>query len=137
MAILRRVAERVPFRLQSFLQAGVMVCLAADLLSRIELGAMVQGGHGGQVPLPDVHAEHLALAFRRRVRRLEGERDQQVEALLAPVIPELGCAEGRPRLEQGHVAAPALVGDVDPSLKRQQAHLLPGSEPSNHGRDCR
>ena len=116
------------FSLKSFLQAGVMVRLAADLLSGGELGAMVQGRHRGQIPLPDVHAEHLVLAFRRRVRRLEGEGDQQVEPLLAPVIPELGPADGGSLLEQGHVATPALVRDVDPPPKRQEAHLLPGSQ---------
>jgi hypothetical protein len=78
--------------------------------------------------LPDVHAQHLRRSFRRRVGRVDRERDQQVEALLAPVIPELGSPDGRARLEQGHVAIPAPVGHVDPSRKRQQAHLLPGAQ---------
>ena len=116
------------FSLKSFLHAGVMVRLPAYLLSRGELGAVVQGRHGGQGALPDIHADHLALAFRRWVRRLEGEGDQQEEALLAPVIPEFGSADGCSRLEQGHMATPALVGDVDPSRKRQEAHLLPGAQ---------
>jgi hypothetical protein len=64
MAIRRRVAERVPFRLQSFLQAGVMVRFATDLLSRVELGAIVQGRHRGQISLPNVHPDHLVLARR-------------------------------------------------------------------------
>ena len=105
-----------------------MVRLVADLLAREELGAVVQGRHRGQVALPDVHTEHLVLAFRRRVGRLEGEPDQQEEALLAPVIPELGSADGGSRLEQGYVAAVALVGDVNPSRQRQEAHLLAGAQ---------
>jgi hypothetical protein len=92
-----------------------MVCLAADLLPAVELGAIVQGRYRSEVALTDVHAKHLRSSFRRRVRRVEGERDQQEEAPLAPVIPELGPADGGPLLEQGYVASPALVGDVDPS----------------------
>src|SRR5262245_20816391 len=74
-AMLRRVAERVPFRLQSFLQAGVMVRLGADFLSGVELGPIAQSRNGGQVPLPNVHANHVSLMFWRRVRRVEGVRD--------------------------------------------------------------
>src|SRR5215468_2353004 len=73
------------FALKSFLQASVMVRLGSDLLSAVELGSVVQGGHGSQVALSDVHAKYLWRSFRRRVGRLEGERDQQEEALLAPV----------------------------------------------------
>ena len=116
------------FSLKSFLHAGVMVRFGADLLSGGELRAVVQGRHRGKIALPDVHPEHLALALRRWVRRLEDERDQQEEALLAPVIPEFGSADDRPLLEQSHVATPALIGDVDPSPKRQQAHLLSGAQ---------
>ena len=115
------------FSLKSFLQAGIVVRLAADLLSAGELGSIVQRRHGGQVPLPDVHADHLALALRRWVRRVEGEGDQQEEPPLAPVIPEFGAPDGPSLLEQGHMATPALVGDVDPSSERQEAHLLPGT----------
>ena len=114
-----------------------MVRLGAVLLSRIELCSIVQGGHGGQVPLPDVHANHLPLAFRRRVRRLEGEGDQQEEALLAPVIPELGSANGRALLQKRHVAIPALVGDVDPSHKRQDADPPFQPAANNRGPNCR
>jgi hypothetical protein len=87
--------------------------------------------------LPNVYAEHLALAFRRRVGRLEGERDQQEEPFFTAVIPEPGSPDAGSSLKQGHMAIPAEVADVDPSLKRQEAHLLAGSEQSNRGPDCR
>src|ERR1051326_5396693 len=90
------------FSLKSFLQAGVMVRLVADLLSTVEPGAVVEGGHGGQIALPDVHAEHLRRSFWRRIRGLEGEGDQQEEALLAPIIPEVRSAKAGALLEQRH-----------------------------------
>jgi hypothetical protein len=40
-------------------------------------------------------------------------------------------------LEQGHMAGPAEVGDVDAPRQRQQTNLLSGAEPSNRAPGCR
>src|ERR1051326_3602518 len=122
--------------LKAFLQAGVMVRPRSDLLSRMELGSIVQGGYGSQVPAADIDAHDLVLACWGGIRHVDGHRDQQKETRCAPVIPEFGPAQSGPCLEQRHMARPAEVGDVLAPRTRQQTHLLPSAEPSNCGPGC-
>src|SRR5215469_9316066 len=76
--------------LKSFLQTGVMDRLVAALLSRREPSPVVQRGHGSQIALAHIDADDLMLTCRGRISRVDGHRDQQEEALFAPVIPEFG-----------------------------------------------
>ena len=90
------------FALEPLLQAGIMVRLAADLLSRIELRAVGKGGNGGKIALPHVYPDNAGMTFWGRVRRFNRQADQQIEALSAPVMPEFGFADFVP----SHAAVP-------------------------------
>src|SRR2546428_137951 len=68
--------------------------------------------------------------LRRRVRRfgrwfwyLHFQRDQQVVLLVRLIIPELGRAKACAVLDEGHMTLITLVGEDDPPLEREDAHL--------------
>ena len=73
-----------------------MVRFRSHLLSGVELGVVVRGRERGQGALAQVDAEYLRHFCWRGIGRLDGQRDQQVEALAGPIIPEFGPAYSGP-----------------------------------------
>ena len=66
-----------------------MVGFGAPVLAAVELAGVGSGGNGGKVALPHIYAADLVVARWRGVRRLDGERYQQVKALTALVYQSL------------------------------------------------
>jgi hypothetical protein len=116
------------FALESLLEAGVVVCFGSHFLSAVKLRPIAQSSNGSQVALAYIDAENLALGSGQWVRRLDGQADQQIEALPGVVIPEFGPADDGPGLNQGNVLVVALIGDMKTALKCEQAHVVPGPE---------
>ncbi len=106
-------------------------------VSRIELCPLAKGRNSGKIAASYVNAHYLSLAFRRGVGDFDGQSHQQIEAFPTPVIPEFRRAEGGSCMEQGHMAAPALVGNMNPTRECQDADFLPGSEGIIAGTSCR
>ena len=79
-------------------------------------------GEGGEIPLAQIDAYYLRQGSWRGVRGVDSQRDQEGEALFAPVIPEFGAADLGPVLEPGHVTTIALRGQDHSPGKRQDTH---------------
>lgn len=105
-----------------------MVCFAAYLLPRVELRAVARRGNSGKIALSNIDPDNRAMGFWRGVGCVDGERDQQIEALLATIIPEFRRADGGSLMQEGHMTAPSLIGEVHPTRECQDAHFLPASE---------
>ncbi len=112
------------FSLEPLLEAGVMVGFGSDCLSAVELGPIVQRGNGGKIALPDVDPHHAGMVLWSGVRRFDGQRNEQIESLPAPIIPEFSLPYFRCLSHQCNVFVIALVGHDDPARSRQQAHSL-------------
>jgi hypothetical protein len=76
------------FVLQPFAKSGVVVGSGSHFLPAIKLGTVGGRGHGRQVALPHVHPYDQVNLVGRGVWPLNFQCNQQIEALLAPVIPE-------------------------------------------------
>ena len=87
------------FLLKSFLQTGVMVRLGSHFLSGIELCPVAERGNGGKIALAYIDAYNAGMALWHGIWCLNGQRDQQIEALSAPIIPEFGRADTGSRLQ--------------------------------------
>ena len=103
--------------------SDVMVGCGSHLLSGVELGVVLWRGDGGQIALAEVDSYHLRQGGWHGVGGHDGERDQQIEALLGPVIPEFGPADRCSLLEPGHMAAPALIGEDEAASEGQDTDL--------------
>src|SRR5215472_7260037 len=104
MAMRRRVAKPSAFALEPLLYTRVVISFGSHLLSWIKLGVVPGRGEGGQIPLSQVDAYHLRQGGGQGVRGVDGQRDQQIEAVFGAVIPEFRAANLCPVLEPGHVA---------------------------------
>ena len=80
-----------------------MICFGSHFLSAVELRPIAQRGNGGKIALAYIDADDTGMGLWQGVRRFDGQRDQQIEALLAPVIPEFGRADGGPRLQERYM----------------------------------
>jgi hypothetical protein len=112
------------FLAQAFLQPRHMIGLLANLLSTIELAVILRRGHGCQIPLAHVNADYLPIGIWCWVWRLDSQSHQQIEALLALVIPQLRFANVCRLAQQGHMPPPALIGHHHPPGERQETDLL-------------
>src|SRR5258708_3014833 len=109
---------------KSFLKSRHMVGALAYLLSAVELAAIIRGRHRGKVALAHVNAHNLGSRRGRWVGDLDLQGNQQVEALLALVIPELGRANGCPGMQQRHMFGIPLIGQNQAPDGSQDAHAL-------------
>jgi hypothetical protein len=116
------------FALEPLLEASVMVCLASYFLSREKLCPVSLGGNGGKIALADIHANDVLLAGGLRVRCFNGQTHQQIETLPGAIIPEVRSANDGSLVNHGHMLVGALVGGVDASSKREDAHRVSGPE---------
>ncbi len=101
-----------------------MICFGSYFLSAVELRTIVQRGNGGKIALPHIDADDTCMVLWQGVRRFEGKRDQQIEALLAPIIPEFGRANGCTTLQERHMPGVALIGHDDAALKGEDTDLV-------------
>jgi hypothetical protein len=114
------------FPLKSFLQAGIMIYSLAYLLSTIELGVARGRGNRGQITLAHIDADHLIRVHGHRIRTIDHHRHQQVEALFALVIPQLGSPEMGPvLLQKRHVLLIPLVAYMNPVCPGPSAEPRP------------
>src|SRR5579871_6104119 len=112
------------FLLKPLLEAGVMVSFGAYFLSTVELCSIVQRGNGGKIAVPHIDPDNGGMALRRGVRDVHFQRNEQVEAPLAPIIPEFSCPDGCPHCEPGHMLVIAVVGQNQPPDGGQDTHPL-------------
>src|ERR1051326_7229026 len=105
-----------------------MVRLVANRPSTVELCPVPRDGNGGQIALANIDAYDLSLAGGCGVRRRNGQRDQQIEALLAPIKPEFRGSYRGPRLEERDMTAPSLVGKVNAPRQCQETDRLPTAQ---------
>ena len=122
----RRVAKPSAFALEPLLDTRVMVSFGSYLLSCVKLGVVLWCGQGGKIALAQIDADHLRQGGWRGVRGVDGQRDQEGEALFGAVIPEFGAADLGPVLEPGHVTTIALRGQDHSPGQRQDTHLACG-----------
>ncbi len=106
------------------LQPSHMVDLLTYLFSTVELAVIGGRCDSGKIALPDVHPKHVTVGFRSRFGYLDREGHQQVEALLALVIPEFGFPAICRSTQESHMATPALIRDDETSRQCQEAHPL-------------
>jgi hypothetical protein len=128
MAMRRRVGGHVPLRLPPLLDTRVVVSFGSHLRASGKTGC----GCLLWSTWPDI-----AVSGRRRlpqpggwcrIRGLDGEQDQEVKAMFAPVIPESGASDLGPVREPGEIPGIALRGQDHSSGERQHTHLVCGLE---------
>lgn len=96
--------------LKSLLHAGVVVGFGAYFLSREKLCPVAQGSNRRKIALSNVYPKNLALLFWCGVREVDFQRDEQVEVLPAPVIPEFARANRRPLPKPDDMLVIAAIG---------------------------
>jgi hypothetical protein len=113
------------FSLHSFPQPRILVCFGPHVFSGKEGGAVIEPRYYCQVALSHVHPDNSLVRLRRRLRHLSREGDQQIEALLGFVVPELSRADLGSTLDQRHMLVIARVGHDEAPAKRQDADCWP------------
>ena len=116
------------FALEPFLQTSIVISFRSHLLSGRELGVVLWRGHRRQIALPHIDAYHLRHVGWCGVRGHDGERDQEIEAVFGPIIPEFGPANRCPVLEPGKMPGIALIGQDESPREGQHTHPPCGFE---------
>ena len=81
------------------------------------------GSGDGQIADTYINPSDPRMGFRRWVCYFNLKRDQQVE-LLGLVIPQFGCADRSPLVQQCHMLAITGIGHDNTPIKGQDTHLL-------------
>ena len=101
-----------------------MVCFGPHCFSWKEGRAVIEPRYYCQVALPYVYPDDSQVRLRCRLRHLSLEGDQQIEAFLGFVVPELSRADLGSTLEERHMLVIARVQHDDAPAKRQDTDLL-------------
>jgi hypothetical protein len=81
-------------------------------------------GCHGKVALTNIHPNKGALFFWRRIGNSNTEADQEVEGLALLVIPQPGCSNVCPLVQERHVRGTAAIGNNHTPLQGQDADAL-------------
>ena len=78
--------------------------------------------------LPQIDAYHLRQRGWRGVRGVDGQRHQEIKAVLSSIVPEFSPADLCPVLEPGRMASIVLIGQDHSPGERQHTHQASGFE---------
>src|SRR5712692_1010780 len=112
------------FVLKTLPQSRIMISFGNHLFARIEGTISLRGGSHGKIAYPNIHPSHTRLGLWCWVCSLHFERDQQIEACLGFVIPQMSRSYFSTDLYQGNMLVIACIRHNHTPFQSQDTHLL-------------